>query len=100
MSPPRVLFHIASYPACNEMFLIIDRMQATVDAEIFVLVENAKISKYISEVFSDKKVFLIDYYQVKLQTKTRDSKINKPKKCSVLRKLKKYIIKSPILDFL
>ena len=62
MSQPRILFHIASYPACNEMFVIIDHMLETVDVEIFVFVENEKISTFLTENFTERNIQLIDFY--------------------------------------
>jgi len=76
MNQPRVLFHIASYPACNEMFVIIDHMLETIDVEIFVFVENEKISQCITESFSGRNIQLIDFYanEDKTESKLQDKK--------------------------
>lgn len=101
MSSPRVLFHIASYPACNEMFVIIDFMLKVNDVEIFVLPENACILNHIRSNFAERDIHLLDFYPYKKKTQVtpKNEKKAKISKFTFLKKFKRVIYNLRLWDW-
>jgi hypothetical protein len=89
MTLSKVLFHIGNFPACNEMFVIIDAMLERTGIDVYVFVENKDISKYIATNYADRNIHLIDYYSNKQENIISEGK----RKKRLVNNIKKKLVK-------